>query len=209
MQNIAKAQRRFHGDIAYMSAITTAIGNKSDVELRDSADCLAIAHKPPHTLPDLLTILKGNPYFGMFQTTAGHICGYLDLPIEQVSLDAVMVLSDRMPSFKFYSEQRRFKRNAVRSYCNFASMLLREARILGWRPRETKASREWQPIIAGLGKARGCRQIARYAIRQEKQPFEFSDDDLNAFADDKLNQGGSYVTRRSFTFLSQLGERHP
>jgi integrase len=145
------------------------------------------------SVQDLLATLRGNIRTSLlsdFRTTANHLARYLQVPIEQLSIDALV---DVTPGFHAYLEQRRYKRNSVRSYCKFAVMLLANAKQLGWTPREPEVPEPWQPILAVVEKA-GCKGIVRYAIRQRVAPCNFSDGTLNAWGETMFARGRSYST---------------
>lgn len=172
-----------------MSVTTVAFGNQRGAELHDSARSCHISHGELQTVKDLLTHLQGDPYFGMLQTTAGHVSSFLNVPIEKLPIEA---LADLKPSFPAYLRDKRFKRNAVTSYSNFAGMLLRKAKELGWEPSQPEIPQAWETIHAALTKAESCVQIVRYAIRQNKTPGDFCQNDLADWGRKMIDQGRSY-----------------
>src|SRR3989442_9149435 len=111
-----------------MNSATVPIGKQIDADLRDSARSLPISAPKLKTVQDLLAALQGTAYLKMLRTTAGHISTFLKVPVEQLRIEALV---DVGPAFRLYLKEHRFKRNAVRSYSNFAGMLLREARARG------------------------------------------------------------------------------
>jgi hypothetical protein len=63
----------------------------------------------------------------MLRTTVGHICDCLNIPFDQLTIDAMDGLA---PRFTTYLQGRHHKPNAIRSYRNFARLLLRKAKEL-------------------------------------------------------------------------------
>lgn len=171
-----------------MNTTTQTIGNQNGRNLRDSTQ-LPLIYPKLKTVQDLLTALQGSRYFSMLRTTAGHTSNFLKLPVEQLPIDALLDLG---PSFRLYLKERRYKRDAVRSYSNFAAMLLRGAKEMGWVPRQPEVPEAWQLILAAMPKNSCCGGIIRYAIRKQRTPSQFSDDDLNLWGQELLNQGRSY-----------------
>jgi len=84
--------------------------------------------------------------------------------------------------------------NSIRSYRNFASILLRKAKALGWVPQRPEIPNAWKPILGDARGAKtwGCAGIVHYAISQNKTPGEFSDEDLDRW--------GEMMLRRRRTF---------
>ena len=103
-----------------MNTRTTTNGNETDTSARNSAHLVAIS--PLHTLKDLLAALDGDPHIAMLRTTANHISACLNIPDDQLAID---YLVDAGSPFRAFLEGRRHKRNAIRSYCYYAGLLLR------------------------------------------------------------------------------------
>ena len=114
---------------------------------------------------------------------------FLDVPPNELAIESVQ---DIGPSFRLYLQQRRFKLNAVRSYSNFAAMLLRKAKELGWTPQRTEVSDSWLPIASALPRGTHCGTIVRYAIRHQIATSHFSDEHLRLWSDELLKWGRSY-----------------
>lgn len=181
-----------------MTTATVTIGNQSDVDLRDSAQSVHISRPKLQTVHDLLTALDGNANVKMFRTTARHISDFLQVPVEQLEIDALV---DIGPDFRLYLDQCRYKRGSIQSYSNFAGMLLRAAKELGWESPQPETPEEWKSILAVMqqhrpsnkrGQYYGCAKIVRYAIRLGRSPSEFCDDDLNTWCEAQLKRGRSY-----------------
>src|SRR5437660_210583 len=137
-----------------MNKPPTPIGNQIDADLRDSAPSVRIAPRELRTLAVLLTaipVAAPNLPLAMLRSTAGHIASFLNVPIEQLAIEALV---DLAPAFRNYLRERRFKRNSVRSYANFLSILLRTARELGWESPQLEIPDIWKPVLAVMQKHR-------------------------------------------------------
>jgi integrase len=189
MRKLAEVLHLFVGEIAYMNAPTSTIGNQIDADVRVSSQSCNISHRKPRTVQDLLTAFCGHKQLPMLRTTAGHISDCLNVPFDQLTTDALVGLNSR---FTTYLEGRRYKRNAIRSYRNYVNVLLRKAKELGWTPEHPEVPEVWEPIIAALAEVKPARGIVRYAISIGKTPSTFTDDDLSAWAQMMLSQKGSY-----------------
>jgi hypothetical protein len=125
----------------------------------------------------------------MLRTTVGHICGCLNIPFDQLTIDALVGLA---PRFTTYLQDRRHKPNAIRSYRNYAALLLRKAKELGWTPQHPEVPEAWEPVIAAVGKIKGARGIVSYAINMGKTPSTLTDDDLSSWGQMMLTQKRDY-----------------
>ena len=172
-----------------MNALPQTIGNKSDAALHSSAPLLHISHRL-HTLNDLLGALAGDKQLPMLRTTAGHISTFLSVPVEKLEIDALIGI---VPEFRTYLKQQRYKRNAANSYCNYAGVLLRKARALGWVVSNAQVPKEWEEILSAVRSLKGARGIVNFAIRRGKTPTTFTDDDMNAWAHMMLTQDKCYL----------------
>ena len=186
-----------------MNAPIVTFGNKIDADVPDSARSVRIPQPRLKTLYDLLTALQGSVYFKMLRTTAGHISDFLKVPVEQLAIAALVEIG---PEFRLYLTERQFKRESVRSYSNFAAMLLRSARDLGWEPTQPETPEEWKSILTVLQQHRpsnksarycGWAEIVRYAIRLGKSPSQFCDLDLDTWCEAQLKLGRSFEYIRS------------
>lgn len=172
-----------------MNVAKRTFGNESDSDLRNSGLLPLISPCKVETLQELLTALEASPHHGMLRTTAGHISRFLNLRVDQLAIDNLLDLG---APFRFYLKEQRFTYHAVRSYSNFAAMLLREAKKLGWTPRRPLVPEDWQPIFAVMPKRSGCASIIRYAVQQNKAPSEFRDNDLHSWGMTFLAHGHTY-----------------
>src|SRR5439155_21525635 len=69
-----------------------------------------------------------------------------------------------VPEFRHYLKQKRYKRNTANGYCNYAGLLLRKAKQLGWVPSNPEIPREWEPIMSAVSKLKGARGIINFGI---------------------------------------------
>jgi len=187
-----------------MDELTTAIGNQIDKDVRSSSRSCNISQKKLETVCDLLAALSGDNQIRMLRTTAGHISDCLNIPLDQLTIDALVGLA---PKFTTYLVGRRHARNSIRSYCNYAGLLLRRARELGWTPKQPpQASEAWAPITAAVAEIPGARGIPCFATNIGKIPSTLTDDDLNNWRKMMLAQkrGYHYVDRVVRDFRRQL-----
>jgi hypothetical protein len=178
MRKLTKIVGLLDGEIAYMNTSRAKIGTKTEHYLRDTALFASISPLNLQTVRDLLEALDGDPHRAMLRTTAALLSASLNVPVERLKIDALV---DVVAPFKAYLKGRHYKRNAVRSYSNYAGMLVRRAKKLGWSPQSPEVPEPWKPILAAAGKEKGCAGIVRYAIREGKTPLEFTDEDLSAW----------------------------
>ncbi len=115
-----------------MNTPSTTIGDQIATSVRTSSQSCNISLGKPQTIRDLLAAFSDDKQLPMLRTTAGHISDCLNIPLDQLTIDALVGLA---PRFTTYLQGRRHKRNAIRSYRNYAGMLLRKAEALGWTPQ--------------------------------------------------------------------------
>lgn len=139
-----------------MSAPTQTTGTRIDGGPRASSQSLSISAGKLVTLQDLLAELQHDKQIAMLRTTAGHITAFLKAPVEKVRLDALINI---VPEFRVYLNQRRYKPNATNSYCNYAGVLLRRAKELGWVPTKLEIPGEWEEIAAAVRRLKGAHGI--------------------------------------------------
>jgi integrase len=211
MHNLDRLRVEEYREFAYMSTSKATIGNQIDANLRDSANLIHIPHHKIETILELLDAIQDsvpNLPIAMLRTTANRLSTFLNVPVDRLAIDDVV---DVAPEFRNYLEERRYKHNAVRSYCGFLATLLRAAKELGWECRQPEIPDAWKEILCALAKCKnGVSGIVRYAIRQGKVPSELCDQDLNAWSQMALNQGRAYayahhLSTRFRRAISELG----
>src|SRR5579864_2691420 len=189
MRSLAELCLLLFGGNTYMNALPQTIGNETDAKLRRSAPLLRISEQKLRTVNDLLGALLGDKQHSMLRTTAGHIATFLNVPVEKLEIDALIGI---VPEFRVYLKQQRYKRNAANSYFNYAGMLLRKARELGWVESNAEVPKEWAQIQSAVRHLKGASGIVNFAIRRGKTPATFTDDDLNSWGQMMLAQDKCY-----------------
>src|ERR1700756_2276661 len=149
------------GGNTYMNALGQTIGNQIDGEPRDSSQCANISTTKLVSLRDLLVNLEDDDQIAMLRTTAGHVANFLNAPIEKVRIDALVGI---VPDFRVYLKQKRYKPNAVNSYCNYAGMLLRKAEEHGWESSNPEIPESWQPILSAVKSLKGASGIVNFGV---------------------------------------------
>lgn len=138
----------------------------------------------------------------MLRTTAAHIADCLNVPIEGLKIDDLVRVG---PEFRQYLEERRFKRNSVRSYSNFLHILLRAAKDLGWQFSGLEVPEPWKEIMGRLAKFhKGYTGPIQIAIRRGDGPSEFSEKHLSDWREEALRRGCCYGYVRSFAACFRL-----
>lgn len=172
-----------------MNALPQPIGNKTDAGLRSSAPLVHISGQKLRTVNDLLASLSVDTQLPMLRTTAGHIATFLNVPVEKLEIEALIGV---VPEFRAYLKKQRYKRNAANSYCNYAGVLLRKARELGWVESNAQVPKDWEEILSAVRSLKGARGIVNFAIRRCKTPATLTDDDLSRWGHMMLEQGKCY-----------------
>ena len=137
----------------------------------------------------------------MMKTAAGHFATYIGVTLPDLR---IAPLASAMQGFGPYLAKFRRKndkklgRNSVRSYVNYAQMLLRLAVGLGWLPEPSKVEPEWRALLDGVdwGAMKDgarlryeCYKLMRFAVSKELAPGNFSDEHLKAYEDLKVGKG--------------------
>ena len=147
---------------------------------------------PSRTLQELLAAIQQHKPLlpiPMLQSTSRHIANLLNISVEDITLDALV---DIGPDFRDYLRERRYKRNSVRSYSNFLSLIVRTAREFGWEPQGPYIPDAWKAIVGAMPPDSSAHSICRYAIRQGKAPSDFCDADLDEWEKRAVAHGRSY-----------------
>jgi len=142
------------------------------------------------TLQDLLdsiaaTDQQQSGLLAMLQSTAVHLCTYLKQPPDKIAIEA---LGTALEGFRSYLRGRRFKRNSVRSYMNYAQLLLRKARNLGWSEPSVGVIEAWQKILP-IAKRYKCARVVRHAIHKGLGPGQFSEAHLEEMGQTMIKEG--------------------
>jgi integrase len=186
-----------------MTTSVIPFGTQIASDIRDpSANC-ADAARGLKTLENLLDILgeKPPPAFPMLKTTSALLAAYLDQPISQITIDSV---NESRDGFRRFLEGRKHKENSIRSYVNYARILLRIAAELGWKPNHA-VPEEWRTVLA-LARERKCETLANYIATVKKRPRDVSIEDVDHWVQMRAQQGHSYneLRRRRSRFWRLL-----
>lgn len=137
----------------------------------------------------------------MLTTAAGHFANYIGVSLANLKISTVQ---SSMQGFRpFLVKQRKrngekFEPNSVRSYVNYAQILLRLAVELGWSPAPSKVEFEWQAICDavdweaitnGATLREKFNKIAQFAIASEVPPCKFSDEHFKGYEALKTGNG--------------------
>ncbi|MBI3895967.1 MAG: hypothetical protein HY313_08545 [Acidobacteria bacterium] len=170
-------------------------GTQIDLDFRETSHSRSISPRRLRSLQDLLVVLSEEGHGGkgpssMLWTTAAHLARAVSKPLHEIALSELEGLA---PHLRSYLEERRFKRNSVRSYINYHRLLLVEAKKLGWTPQPTEAEIAWERFLPWFCKRRGCPQILQFAIRKGKNPRAFSERDLDDWTAEMFRRGRKYA----------------
>jgi integrase len=179
-------------------------GAQIATDLHASSLSLNISPESPQNLQQLLDSIQrhwpGDEQFGMLSRTADLIAELFGRPKGEIDISE---LPSHLRSLKLFLEERHYKRNSVKSYCNYLRILVRKAKDLGWKLQPTEAELAWNKTVAAIPRTylnRWISGIVRYAIRKYKKPSEFSDQDLNDWGIEALQQGFKYRTVKQDTY---------
>lgn len=137
----------------------------------------------------------------MLTTAATHFATYMGFPLPDLKIST---LDSAMQGFGPYLGKLRkkngekFERNSIRSYVNYAQMLLRIALELGWSKAPSKAELEWKAMFDGVNWSSikdgdqlrdRCNSLMPFVVAAEVPPVTFSDKHLKAYEDLKVENG--------------------
>jgi hypothetical protein len=171
------------------------IGTQIDLPLGSTASSAEIASSIPKNLSDLLRAVQAaggtsRGQLAMFRTTVGHVMRYLNKPPNEIDLGTFAGISDGL---RGYLLGRKFKPNAVRSYLNYARILVKKAKDLGWGDGASEVQKAWESLyvaIRGAGSnIRRCRSVLQYAVRRGIRPSEFGEECLADWKEAALKRG--------------------
>jgi hypothetical protein len=148
----------------------------------------------------------------MLRSTAAHLERYLGVPATNLPLNTV---HDALPGFAQFlgqSKQRNGKpltRNSIRSYINYARILLNLAAELGWVRTPGATELAWQAALAGHLLPEGCPGLVRFGVARGIPPQQFDDADLDAFIGFKVANGRhpKYARKVASAFRGFLADR--
>ena len=170
-----------------MTRLVTTMGNQ--IAAASPPGSLVCAVSPPHTVQDLLAALAENRYIKRLRTTARLVCECLNVGPGELTIDA---LESAAPRLSGYLQERRYRAVSIRCHRCFASVLLRNAKQLGWTSSRSEMTKAWEPIVRALANTDGTLGLVRYAISKERTPSTLTDDDLTVWIQMMVSQGRSY-----------------
>jgi hypothetical protein len=182
-----------------------------ELDLRDTAQSDRISLRKSRTVQALLECVGRDPTSrdlqSMIRSTANHIALCFGRPLDAIQ---VTELAHALPQFGAYLRERRFKRHSIRSYLNYARILLRKARDLGWVGTDPDVEAAWAPVLATIPSQNWqsrIRGIVGFATQRNVKPSAFGESELESWSEWMLKQGRkrSYVRSlrgmfRSFVF---------
>jgi hypothetical protein len=80
----------------------------------------------------------------MLRTTCALLGNYLNKPAEQISIDRI---NESREDFRAFLQRSKYKEASIRSYLNFARILLKSAKSLGWKPTDS-IPEAWRGVLA-------------------------------------------------------------
>jgi integrase len=176
-----------------MRAKSLLPGTQIAVQVRGPSIIRAVSTRVPQTIGDLLNMMEKNPpsEFSMLRTTCSLIAGYLEKPVDELTIDSV---ANNRDGFRSYLECRKYARNSIRSYVNYRRILLKAADRFGWKPNEAMPD-EWRNVIV---RARfwECKDIVRDLARVRKKPQEVTIDDVDNWVLERVKSGHSFCCAR-------------
>jgi hypothetical protein len=167
-------------------------GQQIDTELQQAACSRTIAAVSVQNLQDLLDALDEAPPspkcpVAMLHTTAKLVSDSLNKGLGQIEIDELVPLRPRL---KLYLQERRYPYNSVKSYLNYARMLVEVARHFGWVSHRPDVTKEWEIIRQSVWQPKhNADQIVKYAISIGRAPALFTDKDLEEWCALTLSQG--------------------
>jgi hypothetical protein len=169
-------------------------GNPIDPELLHTARSRTIAAMSVRNLQDLLKAIDETPPNpkrpkAMLRFAAKLVSDCLEKGFGEVEIDELIPLRPRL---KLYLQAHRYPRNTVKSYLNYARMLVVEARQFGWVSLRPDVTKEWEKIRQCVWSRQfNATQIVNYAVSIGKTPGLFAEKDLKEWQDLKAAQGMS------------------
>jgi Phage integrase family len=186
-------------------------GNQHQHEVRDSSQSALVYEANLVTLQDLLRALElespGTELnLPMLRSTARRLSRYLSKPENEIRIELLPYVR---ADFASDLHKRHYRPASVRSYANYASILEKMAKKLGFTPEPMGFVASWENVLEHMPTGRKCHDIASYAISQEKKPLDFSDEDLKRWFEVRLAAGRgrtSLMVQKAF-FRRQVFQR--
>jgi hypothetical protein len=177
-------------------------------ELRVPAQIHSISRESLETLADLLDAIRksegdASHVVKMLSATAAHLAIHLGQPPDKIEIRQLLAVR---PGLRLHLKERGFKRNSIRSYCNYVRIFLQKAEGLGWTECAPPLLSAWQEIRQAVAKTHGCIRIVEYAIRSGKNPESFAEADLDDWGQTAVRDGRTceYISRVKCRFRRRI-----
>jgi integrase len=172
-----------------MNTLNCSIGRETAEILPVTSQIITRPQYIVHSLQDLLDALsaEGTKDLAMLRTTASHLAEFLSAKLSDIPVASII---DSRAEFRLYLESRKYKKNSIRSFCNYVGILLRHAQILGWERATPELPEEWRNIADAFPTG-AQRDIIWFAVKLGKTPKLLSDDDLENFRQHFCDKGGT------------------
>lgn len=160
------------------------------------------------SLQDLLDALQKDPpkEIAMLRSTATKVAESYRKTCAEVPIEAVDADRDL---FRDYLRRRKYPPTSVRSYSNYAGILAKRARNLGWSPSPVAITTDWAPLTQTIRRLK-LMPIVRYLIRQGRVPATVQELDFANWIEKEVRRDRSYsralqVTRSIRVVLVRAG----
>lgn len=174
-----------------MTSPSASFGSSSAAELRGASRICVYQVEKLSSVQDLLDALKEKPpkEHPMLRSTAVKLSEFYARPPEDISLD--LLLGD-LETFKDHLQQQRYARNSIRSYSNYVSILVSQAKVLGWQPVASSTPAVWSSLLARAIEV-GCDRTLHYFVKKGLEPATVQESDLYEWVGIEVNRGASYA----------------
>jgi integrase len=175
-----------------MCSATLLIGTENALDIHTSSDeCVVAAAPPVRTTGDLLARMQETPprSFAMLRSACGLLGHYLELPGDQILIDA---LDDRRKGFRSFLVSRKYSPNSVRTYVHQLRVLLATARRFGWEP-DAAAPEAWKPLLT-LATEKKLTDITRHFSRTTNTPAEVTIEAVDSWGVARTEDGVLFTT---------------
>jgi hypothetical protein len=118
--------------------------------------------------------------------TANLICKCLKSSPDRTLISEIVEIDSKLSA---YMSRLGCPPGTQRNHICRKKVLLRCAKQLGWSPETFALEDEWAPILAAVKGSLDCPAIVKYAMRLKRRPAEFSQEDLDSWAQDRIDHG--------------------
>ena len=161
--------------------------------VRDASTSVVPEARSLNTLGDLLNIWAENPppSFPMLRSTCALLGKYLNEPADQISIDRI---NESREDLRAFLQRSKYTEASIRSYINFARILLKSAKCLGWKPIDS-IPEAWRGVLA-LAADKRCTTIVKYFARTKKLPRDVTVEDVDQYVQLQVQKGKSLSMAR-------------